>query len=192
LGAWKTTPQQKPIRFTPFYQVVDQPYGIYWTVLKPGSDRARQIAEDAAAEARLPARIVDGVVPDYPQLPYAEGPHGLQSIGSQSGRFRGRVWRDAPNGAWWSWGMKVLPDAQMTLLCTYWGSESGQRTFDVLVDGKVIATQTLDRNKPGTFFNVEYSIPLDLTRGKDKVTVRFQPHDGNTAGGVFGCRMLKP
>lgn len=88
--------------------------------------------------------------------------------------------------------MAVLPNAQMTLLCTYWGSETGPRSFDILVDGKVIATPTLDRNKPGAFFNVEYGIPLDLTHGKDKVTVRFQPHEGNTAGGVFACRMLKP
>jgi hypothetical protein len=30
-----------------------------------------------------------------------------------------------------------------------------------------------------------------LTRGKQKVTVRFQAHPGNIAGGVFGVRMLR-
>jgi hypothetical protein len=34
-------------------------------------------------------------------------------------------------------------------------------------------------------------LAADLTRGKDKVTVKFQAHAGNTAGGVFGCQMLK-
>lgn len=28
-------------------------------------------------------------------------------------------------------------------------------------------------------------------RGKDAVTIRFQPHDGNIADGLCGCEVLK-
>ena len=80
----------------------------------------------------------------------------------------------------------------MTLVVTYWGSDGPPRVFDILLDGKVIATQSLDRSKPDRFFTVEYDLPQTVTRGKDKVTIRFQPHEGNIAGGVFECRMLKP
>ena len=31
-----------------------------------------------------------------------------------------------------------------------------------------------------------------LPRGKAKVTVKFQAHPGNIAGGLFGCQILKP
>ena len=87
--------------------------------------------------------------------------------------------------------MKVLPDRPMTLLCTYWGDEGGRRTFDILVDGEKIATQTLLHNEPGEFFDVEYPIPPKLTSGKTTVTVRFQAHPANSAGGGVGCEILK-
>jgi hypothetical protein len=76
------------------------------------------------------------------------------------------------------------------LVCTYWGSDV-RKTFDILVDGQKIATQTLSGSKPGAFFDVDYKIPAELTRGKDKVTVKFQAEPGGVAGGVCGCVMLK-
>jgi len=59
------------------------------------------------------------------------------------------------------------------------------------VDGEKIATQTLNRNKPDEFFAVEYPIPEKLTAGKQQVTVTFQAHPGNIAGGLFDLRMLR-
>jgi len=77
------------------------------------------------------------------------------------------------------------------LLVTYWGSDVGARVFDILVDGTPVATQKLDRNQPNRFFDQLYPIPPQLTKGKQKVTVRFQAHPGNIAGGVFDLRMLR-
>jgi hypothetical protein len=73
---------------------------------------------------------------------------------------------------------------------SYWGGEEGRRRFDLLVDGKKIGSQVLLRNQPGKFFDVEYPLPEDLTRGKTKITVRFQAEPGATAGGIFGLRIL--
>ena len=78
----------------------------------------------------------------------------------------------------------------MVLLCTYWGDDVG-RTFKIMVDGKEIAVQNLDRNVPGAFFDQEYPVPPELTRGKSKVVVRFEGLPGKMAGGVFGLAMLK-
>jgi len=74
---------------------------------------------------------------------------------------------------------------------TYWGSDSGGREFDILINGTKIATQVLNNNNPGKFFDVTYPIPQELTKGKDKVTVRFQGQANRTAGGVFGCRIIR-
>ena len=63
--------------------------------------------------------------------------------------------------------------------------------FDILVGDKKIATQKLTAHKPGAFTDVTYPIPADVTKGKGKVTVRFQGHPGSMAGGVFGCRIVK-
>jgi len=86
--------------------------------------------------------------------------------------------------------MTVDPEKDNTILCTYWGDDSGNRAFDILVDGKVIGSQVLNRNQPGEFFDLEYSIPKDLVRGKQEVVIKFQSKPNATAGGVFDLRVL--
>lgn len=85
-----------------------------------------------------------------------------------------------------------MPDRPAALLCTYWGRERGARTFDVLVDNHVIATTVLDSNHAAAFYDLTHPIPRALTDGKKRVTVKFQAHPGNTAGGLFGVRVVRP
>jgi hypothetical protein len=87
--------------------------------------------------------------------------------------------------------MKVTPNEPVELVCTFWGGKIGNRTFDILIDGKAIATQTLNKDKPSAFFEKTYAIPEELTRGKQRIEVRFLSHPGNFAGGLFGARILK-
>jgi hypothetical protein len=84
-----------------------------------------------------------------------------------------------------------MPDQPVELLCAYWGGETGNRTFNILVDGKVIATQTLNQDKPGEVFYRMYAIPARLTSGKQTIEVRFQAYPGNFAGGLYGAKTLK-
>ncbi|MGQ9730319.1 MAG: DUF6805 domain-containing protein [Candidatus Zipacnadales bacterium] len=183
-----TNVQGEPIRLIPLYQVLDELYGVYWVVTPEGSERHKALLADQEARRSREARIVDRVkVGDAT----SEAEHNLQGERHGSGVFRDKHWRDAPSG-WFSWDLQVLPDQPMTLMVQYWGSDVPPRTFDVLIDGKVIATQSLNCNSLNRFFEVEYAIPLTLTQGKTKVTVRFQAHEGNTAGGVFDCAILQP
>jgi DUF1680 family protein len=118
----------------------------------------------------------------------SEKDHGLQGEHSDSGVFRDRVWRSA--GGWFSYQLAVKPEGRQIAHVNYWGEEHGTRRFDILVDGQKIGNQVLLRNEPGKFFDVEYPIPEKLTRGKAKVTVRFQAEPGATAGGIFDLRIL--
>ena len=78
------------------------------------------------------------------------------------------------------------------LQATYWGDER-DKLFDVLVDGKKIATQALDGTHPGDFFAVDYPIPEELSHHKNEVTVRFEPANDHTrCGPVFGIRIFTP
>ena len=76
-------------------------------------------------------------------------------------------------------------------MVTYWGGDTGNRVFDILIDGQKLATQKLHAPKPGKFTDVTYPVPIELTKGKQKVTVKFQGHPGSMAGGVFGCRIVR-
>jgi uncharacterized protein len=85
----------------------------------------------------------------------------------------------------------VLPDAPVDFAVTYWGSDGGNRAFDILVDGHPVATQVLEREKPDEYLVVVYPVPVEHTSGKETVRIRFQAHPGKLAGGVFEFRVVR-
>lgn len=186
---FRTSGQVEDLTFVPLNETLHRRYGVYFVVTHEGSEKHKAILAEEEAKRRLLARVVDSVTP---MDEAGEKAHGLQGERTGAGPHLGRAWRHATDGGWWSWDLKVLPDVPMTLQCTYWGSDAGQREFDILVDGQLLATQKLERNAPDRLFDVQYPIPPVVTKGKAKVTVKFQGHPGNFAGGVFGCAVLKP
>jgi uncharacterized protein len=176
----------------PFYRIHgNRPYMVYFDSFTPEQWRAREAQYRAEMEKRkaLEARTVDSVNPGEDQN---ERDHLFKGERTGAGDFSGRKWRHASDGGWFSWDLKVQPDRPQELWVTYWGSDVGNRVFDILVDGQKLATQRLDRNKPDQFYEEIYSLPAGTITGKAKVTVKFQAHPGATAGGVFGVRVMKP
>ena len=183
-------PTHQPVSLLAFYKKIQGPYVVYWDVF----DRARwqvklrELEEEAAREKALSARTLDKVLIGDA---ISEREHKLQGEKTGAGEFNERNWRHTGAGGWFSYQLKVQPEAPLDLCCTYWGSDGGNREFDVLVDGKKLATQKLESNRPGKFYDEKYSIPADLTKGKTSVTIRFQGLPGKIAGGVFGVRVLR-
>ncbi len=174
----------------PFYTLAAARYAVYWRLTTPekyaGEVRAQGTAE--TRERELATHTLDRVTPGEQQ---PDVDHGVRMENSQAGVFRDRHYRDAWNGGWFSYTLGVSPDGPVKLRCTYWGGEGQERRFDILVDGQKIARETLHDNRPGEFFDVEYPLPAQATRGKSKVTVRFQAVPGGTAGGVFDLRVMR-
>jgi len=156
--------------------------------LSPKAGHQLTLSEQTAnTPTILAARRVDEVkIGD----PTSESAHKMKTRFSGSGPFSGRTVRDARNGGSISYDMKVDPARSMSLYCTYWGNDSDGRRFDILINETVIATQTLEFNDPGHFFDVEYKIPEQLTHGQNTVTVAFQAYPRKTAGGIYGCQTL--
>lgn len=154
----------------------------------PRTGRQLTPAEQAAnTPAVLAGRRVDQVEIGNRDSEFG---HEMQTRFSGSGRFSDRPVRDAINGGCISYNMKVDPSRAMSLYCTYWGNDAAGRRFDVLINDTVIATQTLNYNDPGHFFDVEYFIPEKLTRGQSTVRVTFQAYPRRTVGGIYGCQTL--
>jgi len=170
----------KDVLLEPIYQVHGaREYVVYWDQYT--SDQWRAIEVQNAA---VKARTVDRVLPGDEQN---EREHNLR--GEKSGTD-GKSWRHALDGGWFSWDLKVDSSRPQELRVKYWGSDSGGREFDVIVDGQRLATVMLDNNRPGEFFEETYPIPEKITHRKEKITVRFLAHPKKTAGGVFACTML--
>lgn len=176
------------LMLAPFFSQVDRRTAVYFRAFDDAGWQAEQAAfaaEQAAARA-LAARSVDIVELGEMQ---PERDHKLEAAVSYPVTYRGRHGRDARAGGYFSFTARVRP-GPLTLRASYWGEERNKR-FDILVDGQRIATQMLEGERPGAFFDVDYPIPPALTRGKDAVTIRFQPSDARTrCGPVFGVRIL--
>ncbi len=74
---------------------------------------------------------------------------------------------------------------------TYHSDERKPRRFEILVAGRRIAEQTINRSEPPRFFDVEHAIPAELTLDKQRVTVRFQAAAEQQIGAVYGVRMIR-
>ncbi|MGQ9576746.1 MAG: beta-L-arabinofuranosidase domain-containing protein [Thermoguttaceae bacterium] len=179
----------RPVKLIPFYRQYQKPYVVYWDVLDEAQWKARldQYEAELARQEALQARTVDRVLIGEEA---SEREHRLAGENTSAGPFGGQQWRHAVGGGWFSYQMKLPADKPAALLCTYWGSDSGPRRFDILIDGVKIATQKLQRNRPNRFYDELYPIPPELSKGKHQITVRFQAHPGMIAGGLFDCRIL--
>ena len=125
----------------------------------------------------------------------SEKAHDLQSVRSFDGAVSAASdpephWRDARNGGWFSYKLKVAANAPLVLRCLYWGREYGERTFDVLVDEVKIDTTSLRDTGKEEFRSVELPLDAEVLAGKTSITVKFQAAPKNTAGRLYDLRVI--
>lgn len=178
------------LMFLPFFAVQRERYSVYWDVFDAAkwSAREAEYRQEEKRRAELEARTVDTLALGEMQ---PERDHGLEGEKTSVGDFGGRKWRHAWDEGWFAFTMRVDGSAANTLVLTYWGGDGGNREFDILVDGNVIATQKLEQPAPGKFVDVDYPMPRSLTDGKVQCLVRIQARKRTTAGGVFGARVVR-
>ncbi len=183
--------RDRDVRLVPFYRLHRRTYGVYWDLFTP-AEWEKKSAEHVAAQARqlkLEAATVAFVQPGEMQ---PERDFNFQGEDSSPVRLLGRPARRGAN--WFSFDVPVEPSRPMVLVVTYNNDEPATRSFEIQVESSKVADQTLERHSPeqvARFFDVEYPIPADLLRNKQKVTVRFQATKGNEIARVFGLRMLR-
>jgi len=190
-GCFATVSAGKPrdVVLRPFHRLHDRRYTVYLDVFteQEWAEREAMIQAEQERVRRLAARTVDRLRIGEMQ---PERDHNLQGEKTSTGEHAGRKWRHAVDGGWFEFQMKVVPDQPQVLICTYWGDDVG-REFEILVDGTEIASQKLERNEPGKFFDVEYPLPAELLAGKEAITVRLESKKRTFVGGLFGCAVLK-
>ena len=182
--------QPRDVSLIPFYQMHRQRYSVYWKMLSAGEwkEQAAQLAAAEASRIAAEALVVDAVHPGEQQ---SEIDHKFQGEKSDPVEALGRKLRHAYDGGWFAYELKADRAGTNELVCTWWGDETGERNFDLLVDGTKIASQKLLHNHPGEFWDATYPIPVELTRGKEKIVVKFQAQPGNYAGGLFDLKLLR-
>jgi uncharacterized protein len=181
-------PVSKGLPLVPFFHLHDQRYQMYWQLAtRQGlEERRERLAAIERAKAAREAATIDSVAIGE-QQPEVE--HDLKGEGMASGQQNGRRWR---HGKWIQYSLDARGAKEAELSVTYSGSDRG-REFDILIDGKVIATQKLAGEKPNAFLEKRYPIPAELlsAAGNKRLAVRFEARQF-LAGGVYDVRLLKP
>ncbi|MCX6328810.1 MAG: glycoside hydrolase family 127 protein [Bacteroidia bacterium] len=183
------TGRPRDVEMKPFYATYNRRYSIYWDLFNEEGWNARQAEYTAELEKmkKIKEATIDFVQPGEMQ---PERDHNFKGERTSPGGFRERANRES-RGGWFSYNMKTNAIVPVALAVEYWGGFPGAKTFDILVNDKIIATENISGKKDGQFITVQYDIPEDISKGKSKVTVKFQAQPGNMAGPVFGIRTIK-
>ena len=185
------TEKYKNLVLEPFFRIHDSRYMMYWLAMTHEKYAEFQKAEQEKEQLKLllDKRTVDAVATAEQQ---PEVDHLMKYENSTTGTFEGETWRDARNGGYFQYNMMTGDESDLSLMVRYWGDETRNRTFDILIDDELLVTENLvDKWKRKELVNVEYPIPATMINGKKSVTVTFRSTPGNITGGVFYIRLLK-
>ncbi|WP_375447155.1 beta-L-arabinofuranosidase domain-containing protein [uncultured Fibrella sp.] len=185
-----STGTQSVVTLRPFYELQRNFYTVYWDVFTPdGWQKQQAVYEQKRRDAAdLESRTVDLLRMGEMQ---PERDHNLTGEKMETGEDHTRKFRVATEGNALTFTMKTDPEAQNILIGTYWGMDNRGRQFEVMIDGKVVANEDLNKYKESRFYEIPYKIPTELTKGKSAVTVKLQAKPGNSAGPVYGVRMAR-
>ncbi|HVJ00919.1 MAG TPA: glycoside hydrolase family 127 protein [Sphingomonas sp.] len=177
-----------PLTLVPFFRQYDRRTAVYFPRFTEAQWKTEEAAFRAenAARAALEARTVDVIQLGEMQ---PERDHDYRANHSDLFSWGGRSARQLPwgTGNYMEFTLAVRPGA-MQLAALYWGEEVN-KNFDVSVEGTRIANERRATPAEKRFVTVTYPIPEALTRGKDKVTVRFETK--GTDAFVYEARMLE-
>jgi DUF1680 family protein len=181
----------KDVDFVPFYRLHRHAYGVYWDLFTP--QQWEQQSSGYTAEQEKQRKLKEATVAFVqPGEMQPETDFHFQGEDAKAVRVMERAARRGSK--WFSFDLPVEQEHPMTLVVTYNSGERKDCSFDILVDGKKVGQQTIERITPEQdprFFDAEYKIPAEILSGKSKVTVRFQATNGKEIAAVCGLRMIR-
>lgn len=189
---FKTANIAKPtdVKLIPFNQTKNEYYSVYWDVFTPENWAVQQKAydEEKKKQQEMEVHTTDMIRLGEMQ---PERDHNFTGEKETTGEDHQKKWRSTEGGGFLSFDMKIDPNTANTLINTYWGTDNRDRIFDILIDNVKLTTEDLNKYKENRFYNIHYEIPIELTKGKSKIRVKFLPKKENSAGPIYGSRMVK-
>lgn len=173
----------------PFFRLHGQRYQMYWQLMtrEALADRRERLAAEERAKALREANTLDRVAPGEQQ---PEQEHDFAGENTDTGLREGRRWR---RGEWFQYSLSTRGEDAVELAVTYWGGDA-DRAFDVLANGELLANETLNRSRPGQYFEKRYPIPAKALAGRTdgRITIKFAARPGSGIAGVYDVRLMKP
>ena len=176
------------VEFIPFFRLHDSRYVMYWPYSTPAALAGMQerAAKAEAERLALDARTIDQVAPGEQQ---PESDHGFKAEGGDAGVNKGLHWRHATG--WFSYDLKDKQGEARILRLTFSTLDAG-RKFDILLNGRLLASVELDATAPHEIYTRDFAIAPALAAARDgRMELKFVAHAGSVAGGLYGLRLLR-
>lgn len=183
--------QNSQLVLEPFANIHDCRYTLYFhrmteTAYQNEQEKLARLEQEKLA---LDQRTIDRVKPGEQQ---PETDHKMKTSASSQGYEHDESWRDATNGGYFEYQMTTNGEKDLVLRIRYRADETGNRLFDILADGQLVATEDCSHNKhEQRFIEKEYAIPTKALKGKNTICIRFQAHEGNKTSRIFHVALLK-
>jgi len=180
------------VEFVPFYRLHRRTYSIYWDLYTNDgwTKKLEELTTERARQQKLEAATIVFLTPGDPEKEKGFNPRSEES---SADRVLGRVGRRSKK--WFSYELPVDASKPLALVVTLNPEERAKRSFEIVVDGRRIGEGSVDRFQPGSptgrFYDIDYLIPAEVVKDKQKVTVRVQSTGGNETAAVYGIRIVR-
>lgn len=178
-----------PLTLTPFFDQYDNRTAVYLPLFTRAEwiEREQGYREEQAAFRELERRTLDVI---YLGEMQPERDHNFRTNQSDVIVNGGRTGRTA----WWGQGNFIefelaVTEGPAVLQAVYWGEETG-KDFKIMVEGEVIARERRETTPSRSFVLTQYVIPETLTRGRERIVVRFETVGSDAP--VYEVRTLRP
>ncbi|MDB4915080.1 MAG: hypothetical protein JWM95_2724 [Gemmatimonadetes bacterium] len=115
----------------------------------------------------------------------SEQDHAYAGDDVTAGVTRGHAFRQARG--WMRYALTVFDDTEVTVACTFAGSDAPQ-TFDVVVENHLVTTYTFTSADRAA---IEFRVPLELTRGRTNILVMLRAASGSTTPALLELRSVQ-
>ena len=177
----------------PFFEIHDSRYMLYWLALS--SDGYKEYIDNLAKSEQerqaLEARTVDKVQPGEQQ---PESDHFMEIDGHSNKGYTNDVsFRDARNGASFSYLMQTKGEKDLSLRIRYWGQDEWRTCeYDLFVDDVLVKSVNNSKKWRSSQWKYEtYEIPAAALEGKTQVRVKFVSKQGRQVGEIYEVRLVR-
>ena len=172
-GGPSTEFRDRTLKFSPYYLINNQRYGIYWLYV---TELPKQTEADDAEKELAKYTFIEGIGVGYgaqtegneTTAPY------MQETGTGSVGNAGELTRYAKDGGSFSYVCKIMPDKKNFLQCNFLRDDNGKRIIIKAADtGTFIADYILSCDGSEEKFFKIFEIPEELTKGKEGLRIDF-------------------
>lgn len=190
--------------YTPHFMRYKERYGLYMTFEVAGSEASQKRILEKKQMLREEEMSIETLT-NFDEN-NSELAKNLEYESSSVGNFNGRLYRDAQKTGWFSYDLRINPQAEHNYLkCTWFSGDKG-RSFDLCINGEKLQGVTInDAAGEKVFYTDTIEIPAkywsDPQYKKDSagefvldekgekipvITVKLQGNGSSYVGGLFG------